>query len=114
MVGPDNHQTCKLAVSACAWFQREVGHAGNGSQNFTQGAHCLFCSLSGRFGLKWVKVLESGTCSYLVVYLRIVFHGTRAQGITTVIHTEVVAAMVSIMSHYGELVTFGQVGLLFS
>jgi len=48
----------------------------------------------------------------LFVYLRVVFHGARAERVETVVHAEVVGRMVGVVAHHGKLVALGQLGFL--
>jgi hypothetical protein len=62
--------------------------------------------------LQRMKILENWQGSHLLVNLRIILHGARAQGIEPIIDTEIVLRKIGIVAHHRHLVAFRKLGFL--
>ena len=111
MISTDNHQPRKLAMRPCKGIQGEFRQASDGRQRLLQVVINGQCALARADRLHRMSVRELLAGCHFLIDVRIVFHGTAAQWIETVVHSEVVSAHIGIMTHNGKLVTLGQSGI---
>ena len=102
------HKSREFSVSSCARAQREVTHTREGAKHLTHAAVKLQGSLAGFFRLQRVQSYEGRMCRHLFVDNGVVLHSTAAQRIEAVIHSEVVLAVVSIVTHHRQFVALGK------
>ena len=114
MVGTNDHQSCKFTVGTRAGIQRELAQACELGQRHLKHVVELQRVLTGVGMLQGMQTYEGLHGCNLLVDDGIVFHRARAEGIETIVHTEVVVAKIGVVANYGEFVALRQLGLLLS
>ena len=111
VVGADNHQSCQLAVRPGKGVEGKLGQAGDDRQRLLEvvvhGQRALTC-VQGLRRMSFCKLLPGG---HFLVDVGVVLHCAATKWVEAVVHSEVVAAHVGVVAHYGKLVAFGQVGI---
>ena len=102
------HQTGQLAMGTGKGIQGELLQTRKGGQTLLQVVVHGQRTLTGAVGLQGVQVAETGHVGGLLVDHGVVLHRAAAQRIESVVHTEVVAAVVGVVAYHGHLVTLGQ------
>ena len=114
MVGTNNHKTCQLTVCSGKRIESELAQTCYVGQCLLHVVVSLKRALACLCRLKRVERGESRHCGSLFIDYRIVFHCAAAQRIESVVHTEIVFAVVCVMPHHCELVALRNLRVGFS
>ena len=114
MVCPDDHESCEFSVCSREGVESEFAETSDSGELFLQCIVNVECTLYGVFRLHWVQCGELRHVSHLFIYHGIVFHCTAAERIESVVHAEIVFAVVSIVSYHCHLVAFRQSSIFLS
>ena len=111
VVGTDNHQSCQLAMCPGKGVEGKLGQAGDGRQRPLQVVVDGQYALTGVRGLRRMGGCKFLPCGHFLIDVGVVLHCAATKWVEAVVHSEVVAAHVGVVAHYGKLVAFGQVGI---
>ena len=89
-------------------LERGGFQSGNGCQVALQIVHEVKGPLNQRSRQQWMYGAQSGQGRLALVGFRVVFHGTRSQGIHAGVHTEIPGGQACVVAHHIHLAQIGK------